>query len=225
VSDKVEQQPLSSEVAAALLAEISSRSAQKSLLNLLETAVSLLQETGGNARLDVGSTRFVDFLESDLQMSGVEVRRALCLGASASMAPAFHTQLCLKHIAHANDLIGDALKASSSSKQSIAAALGVSPKYQKQLSAVEKSVLLQQFKAPELRAAGEEILHLMKHVMREFLTAEHTSETASIADMIGMAEVGDLYASELEWFALFPTYLLCSQFVTVYETIVESLTL
>ena len=216
VSSKVPQEALAADAADALLAELGTRAAKKAVLRLLETSVALLQETGGEAVLDVGRTLLVDFLQSDLQLSGADMQRELGGGGGgARTMPTLyqHVQLC--HIASAHQHLAHVL--------GLGPWAGVREDFRASLDEAGKQAVRDMMRAPPMREHVKRVLELLLAFIQTQVRGMVSGAGSPVRDFFAyVAASDDETVEDLPWFESFSDALLMRNVVDVYETMVAS---
>lgn len=210
---KVRQQQLPADVKASLLKELSSRSAKKACLEFLEMSVSLLQETGGEAMLEVGETLLSHFLSSDLQISDADIRRRL--GLTSAAASVFMNQVALKHILHVFNMLREVLVVADDQFAVVAS------KYKKPLdtgTAAEVRALVASNET--LKSDVGQVCEVLRSYLLDTLQGdESTGDEKPIKEIIGFAYYGDDEVQELPWYEHFPIDLTMAHIVSVFNVL------
>jgi hypothetical protein len=213
VGVKVRQQMLPTDVKSSLLKELSSRSAKKACLEFLEMSVSLLQETGGEAMLEVGDTLLSHFLSSDLQISDSDIRRRLGLNSAA--ASVFMNQVALKHILHLFNMLRESLVVAENQFEIVA------DKYKHPLDAGTAAEIRALFTSQEaLKSNIGQICEVLRSYLLDTLQSdESTGSDKPIKEIIGYSYFGDDEVQELPWFEHFPMDLSMGNIVSVFKVL------
>jgi hypothetical protein len=214
VSSKVPQEALAADAADALLTELGTRAAKKAVLRWLETSVALLQETGGEAVLDVGRTLLVDFLQSDLQLSGADMQRELGGGGARTMPTLYqHVQLC--HIASAHQHLAHVL--------GLGPWAGVREDFLARLDAAGRQAVRDMVRAPPMREHVKRVLELLLAFIQTQVRGMVSGAGSPVRDFFAyVAASDDETVEDLPWFESFSDALLMRHVVDVYETMVAS---
>lgn len=247
---KVKQEPLAADVQRALLKELASPSAARACLELIETSVSFLQETGGSvgALLNVGDKPLGEYISSVLLMSAEQVctRRRICNGEFG--IPSYHrfilffcacVSVCFGSrqvraklgLSAANSAFAThvclkhivALHAALRDVLTADAFAQVLPKYKAPLDADHTAVLGSLAKQGALDVPA--LLTALKPFVQDNLAESFISERIAVKEVIGELEVDERALSDLAWWPAFPDSIRMSQIVALYHALKQVVTL
>lgn len=195
---KVLQAPLPTDLEEAIRRDISTPALAQSVLDVLETAVSLLCATGGS---------FVRQLDDSV--AGMPLGRYLktvLLLDDAVASRAISGQVLLMHLESLWNLLVELTSCDIFAK--------ISFKYRQPLDDETKSVLLQMLDILEL----DDLLPLLRGFIVEHLHEEHIDPKSCLKDNLAWLELGDSYLMDLDWFQNgLPSFVQMGNAVEVYE--------
>eukprot|EP00455_Lapot_gusevi_P008910 TRINITY_DN1393_c0_g1_i11.p1 TRINITY_DN1393_c0_g1~~TRINITY_DN1393_c0_g1_i11.p1 ORF type:complete len:543 (+),score=276.56 TRINITY_DN1393_c0_g1_i11:197-1630(+) len=199
---KLKQEPLPKDILQLALKELGSPQAARHCLELLETCVSFLQETGGHLVQQLAS----DVAEKTL---GEYVRTLLLMEDGAIGSQVVSQQVRLKHIESLYNALRDHI--------TVDPFANVRPKYREPIDEKTAENLVNVVKSNQLD------LNILLPILKNFITSNLSEDLLSsqqpIKHVIGYLEANDTYLVDMPWFANFPEDLLMCNVVEVFNTL------
>lgn len=214
LKQKVPQEPLPRDLQRSILADLASPSNAQACLEVLDTAISFLQATGGSVvqTLDasVGSMLLAQYLSTVLLLDPAALRSRVVVAG-----------VRLRHV--------DALWTLLHDFTSCDPFANLSPIYCEELSDEDKSALTVAVQnggdggegaaGLSLAAHIAELLPLLKDFMIAQLSEEHIGKNLPVTAIVGHLELDDAYLMDLPWWKNFPEELRMKNMQAIYNVL------